>query len=131
MSPTGIWQLVLVGIGGFLGSVCRFSVGGVVYRLMPAALLPYPTLTVNVLGCFAAGILSGWYDARGGMSDPLRLLLFVGFLGGFTTFSAFGYETMALMREAAHVRAVSNIVLQLSAGIAAVWFGYALGRHGW
>lgn len=127
-SVAWLWQLFLVGTGGFVGSVCRFSLGSLVIRLTPAASLPYGTLSVNVVGCFAIGVLSGWVDARGGVSNPLRLLLFAGFLGGFTTFSAFGYETMALLREAAHLRAIANVGLHLVAGLTAVWGGYAIGR---
>lgn len=123
-----LWQCVFVGLGGFLGSVSRFGAGSLVYRLFPAPPLPYGTLTVNALGCFAIGVLSGWVDSRGGVSEEVRLLVFAGFLGGFTTFSAFGYETMALVREYAYLRAFMNLALQLSIGFAAVWVGYASSR---
>jgi CrcB protein len=121
-------QCALVGVGGFLGSVSRFGAGSLVYRLIPAPSLPYATLAVNAVGCFAIGILSGWVDSRGGVSDEVRLLVFAGFLGGFTTFSAFGYETMALVRDAAHLRALVNVGLHLGIGFAAVWLGYASAR---
>jgi CrcB protein len=123
-----IRQVLLVGMGGFVGSVCRFGMGGLVYRLMPAPVLPYGTLAVNVVGCFVIGLLSAVVDGRGGISPELRWLIFAGFLGGFTTFSAFGYETVTLMREAAHVRAGVNVGLHLMAGLGAVWAGYSLGR---
>jgi CrcB protein len=126
MSP--IWQVILVGLGGFLGSVCRFAAGGLVYRLWPTASLPYGTLAVNVAGCFAIGLASGWVDGRGGVSEGLRLVLFAGFLGGFTTFSAFGYETTLLLRESAYLGATLNVGLHLAAGLGAVGLGYAIAR---
>jgi len=123
-----MWQILYVGAGGFAGSVCRFGLGSFVYRLTPTPALPFGTLVVNVVGCFAIGALSAVVDARESFSPELRLLLFAGFLGGFTTFSAFGYETVALMRDAAHLRALANVGLHLLAGLGAVWIGYALGR---
>lgn len=118
----------MVGCGGFVGSVCRFGLGGLVYRVVPVPALPYGTLAVNVVGCFLIGLLSAVADARGAIAPELRLLVFAGFLGGFTTFSAFGYETMAFVREAAHVRAATNVGLHLVIGLGAVWVGYSLGR---
>jgi len=128
LNPGWIWHAFLVGTGGFVGSLCRFAVGGLVYRLMPDAPLPYGTLAVNLIGCFAIGVLGGWGDGRGAIGTEWRLLLFLGLLGGFTTFSAFGYETMALLRDAAHLRAVLNVAFHLVAGLGAVWAGYAIGR---
>ena len=123
-----LWHSVLVGAGGFVGSVCRFGVGGLAYRLLPGATLPYGTLIVNVLGCFVIGILGGAGDSRYVIGAELRLLLFMGFLGGFTTFSAFGYETLALVRAEEPLRAVINVALHLVAGLLSVWAGYELGR---
>jgi CrcB protein len=128
MSPSWLWQLVLVGTGGFAGSVCRFGLGRLVYRWLPDPSLPYGTLTVTVAGCFLIGLLSGWFEARGGMPAPAQLLLFAGFLGGFTTFSAFGYETMLLARDTAALAAALNVALHLGAGLIAVWVGASLFR---
>ena len=121
-------QILFVGAGGFIGSVCRFGLGGLVYRIMPVPVLPYGTLAVNVVGCFLIGLFSAIVDMRAGISPELRWLIFAGFLGGFTTFSAFGSETFALLREEAHVRAAANVGLHMVVGLGAVWVGYSLGR---
>ena len=83
---------------------------------------------VNVVGCFVIGVLGGLGDSRQLIGTELRLFLFIGILGGFTTFSAFGYETLALVREADAARAVLNVVLHIVAGLLAVWIGYGLVR---
>ena len=128
MSTNWLWHSLLVGAGGFLGSIVRFGAGGLVYRLFPSPTLPYGTLLVNVVGCFVIGVLGGLGDSRQLIGTELRLFLFIGILGGFTTFSAFGYETLALVREADAARAVLNVVLHIVAGLLAVWIGYGLVR---
>jgi CrcB protein len=128
MSLTFLWHSLLVGAGGFVGSVLRFGVGSVTYRLLPEAALPYGTLAVNGIGCFWIGLLGGLGDARGSFGPEFRLLFFLGLLGGFTTFSAFGYETLTLFREAAPHQGILNVALHLGAGLVAVWLGYSLGR---
>jgi CrcB protein len=126
----GSWLIhaALVGVGGFLGSVLRFGVSGLVHRYLPSAAFPYGTLTVNVLGCLAIGLLAGLTDARQVLGPGARLFLFLGLLGGFTTFSTFGYETVALLKDAERWRATMNIALHLGLGLSAVWAGYALSR---
>ena len=121
-------QLLLVGAGGFVGSVLRFAASGLAQRIMPTALFPLGTLAVNVIGCFLIGYGNGLADARGLFSANARVFLFIGLLGGFTTFSTFGYETMALVRGSQEVRALVNVGLHLALGLAAVWLGYALSR---
>lgn len=128
MSTTWIWHSLLVGAGGFLGSVFRFGTGSLVYRLLGSTTLPYGTLLVNVAGCFAIGIFGGLGDSRQVIGTELRLFLFIGVLGGFTTFSAFGYETLVLVRAGDPSRAVLNVALNVIAGLLAVWAGYGLGR---
>ena len=92
-------QIIIVGLGGFAGSILRYLVSGWVQRLADSALFPYGTLSVNVLGCLAIGLLGGWADNAELFSPSTRLFLLIGVLGGFTTFSTFGYETMALLRD--------------------------------
>ncbi len=128
MSTSWIWHSLLVGAGGFIGSVFRFSAGGFVYRVLGSTTLPYGTLLVNVIGCFAIGVLGGLGDSRQVIGTELRLFFFIGILGGFTTFSAFGYETLALVRAADPSRAMLNVALNVVAGLLAVWAGYGLGR---
>ncbi len=113
--------VLLVAAGGLVGAVLRFLLVGAVQRALPA--FPFGTLSVNVLGCLAIGALGAWTQAR---QPPPELWLFtaVGLLGGFTTFSALGWETFVLLREAGLPRAFANVALQLALGLAAVWLGY-------
>lgn len=117
-----------VGTGGFLGSLLRYWMSGAVYVLIPAPRLPWGTLAVNVLGCFAIGLLGGLAETRGVLTATGRLFLLIGVLGGFTTFSTFGYETLALLREQAVARAAANIALQVALSLTAAWGGLATSR---
>ena len=121
-------NLLLVGAGGFLGSIGRYLVGGWTHRLVGAA-FPYGTLAVNVIGCLLIGFLGGLADTRQLFSAEARLFLFLGVLGGFTTFSSFGYETFAFARSGEFLFAGLNIVLQLVLGLTAVWLGYFVSRQ--
>ncbi len=121
-------QAFLVGAGGFLGSVLRFAVGALVHRALPVSSFPYGTFVVNILGCSAIGILAGLAETRQILGTEFRLFLIVGLLGGFTTFSTFGWETLSLLRDAERLKAVTNVVLQIVVGIAGAWTGYALAK---
>jgi len=120
----GVW----VGLGGFLGASARYYLGGWLNDLSPGSLFPYETLVINVSGCLGIGLLAGLAELRGLFSPELRLFLMVGILGGFTTFSTFGYETFQLMRDGEVMAASLNVVLQVVLGLAGVWAGYALAR---
>mgnify|MGYP002830924937 CR=1 FL=1 len=87
---------------------------------------PYPTLFVNAIGCLLIGIFYGVSEDRNFFNVELRGLFAVGFLGGFTTFSTFGYETFAMLREAEYLRAILNVGVQVLLGLALVWLGYNL-----
>ncbi|HEV8376030.1 MAG TPA: fluoride efflux transporter CrcB [Candidatus Polarisedimenticolia bacterium] len=117
-----------VGLGGFLGSTARYWLGGFLNRLSPQALFPYETLVINLSGCLGIGLLAGLAEFRGVLSPELRLFLLVGILGGFTTFSSFGYETFQLLRDGEIVSAGLNVTLHCVLGIVAVWGGYTLAR---
>jgi CrcB protein len=117
-------ELLLVGSGGFVGSVARYLLSGLVTQMTTASRFPFGTLAVNSLGCLIIGALSGMAEHSGAFSANTRLLLFTGVLGGFTTFSAFAFETWFLGREQAWPLAVVNIVAQVVLGIGAVFLGY-------
>ena len=114
---------VLVGAGGFVGSVLRFLVSGWAQRIDPQGGFPYGTLAVNAIGCLVIGLLSGLADARGVLGPEARLLILVGVLGGFTTFSTFGMETVNLMRDAHLLAAFGNVALHVVLGLAMVYLG--------
>ena len=122
-----IRTLLLVGVGGFLGSVSRYLVGGWMHRALGTG-FPYGTLTVNVLGCLAIGLLGGLAETRQMITPEARLFLFIGLLGGFTTFSSFGYETLAFARDGEFVIAGLNVILQMGLGLGAVWLGILASR---
>ncbi|HHQ13450.1 MAG TPA: fluoride efflux transporter CrcB [Chromatiales bacterium] len=121
-------QLVWVGMGGFVGSVLRFTVGGWAQRLSPAAGFPIGTMTVNVLGCLLIGLLGGLADYRQLLDPGQRAFLMVGMLGGFTTFSTFAFETLGLAQDGALLRAFVNVFGQLLLGLIAAYTGYVAAR---
>ncbi len=128
MIPYGLPQLLWVGLGGFLGSVGRFVISGFFNRLSPALAFPIGTLAVNILGCFLIGLLHGLAESRSMLGTDTRIFLFIGVLGGFTTYSTFGFESLALLKDGAMLKASANIILHVFVGLAAVWLGDTLGR---
>ena len=114
----------MVGLGGFLGSMLRFGLTGLVHRQLPLATFPFGTLAVNVIGCLVIGLLAGLYDSRQVFGPDLRVFAFIGVLGGFTTFSTFGFETLAMARDQEYLRAASNVILHVGVALPAVWLGY-------
>ena len=123
-----VTAILLVGVGGFAGSVLRYLLSRWVHEITKSPFFPYGTLTVNVAGCLCIGFLDGLVETRQLLSPQVRMLLLVGFMGGFTTFSSFGYETIALARDGELLAALANIALQLVLGLGAVWVGYSLAK---
>lgn len=119
-------NLLVVGLGGLIGAVLRYLVSGWLHAAMRTLAFPIGTLGVNVLGCLLIGLLGGLADNMAMLSHSTRLFLLVGILGSFTTFSTFGYETLALMRDGQFGLALANVLLQVVVGLTAVWAGYAL-----
>lgn len=115
-----------VGSGGFLGALARFGVSGLVHRQLPHTTFPVGTLAVNLLGCLAIGALAGVAESRQLFGPEVRLFALIGLLGGFTTFSTFGYETFAMIRDNESLRAATNVGVHVIIGLALVWLGYAL-----
>jgi CrcB protein len=116
-----------VAVGGAAGSVLRYHAGRVVTNLAPAgSAFPWGTLAVNVAGSLMMGALIGWL-ARGSLSEPgaesARLLLGVGLLGGFTTFSAFSGELVTMLHRGQMGMAAGYVAASLVAGVAAVLAG--------
>ncbi len=121
-------KFVWVGVGGFLGSISRYLISGIAMRVANNPWFPFGTLTVNVLGCLIIGFLTGLVDVRQIFNPETRLLVFVGFLGGFTTFSSFGYETFALLQDGQFLLSVLNVLLNVILGLSAVYFGHVLSQ---
>lgn len=120
--------ILLVGVGGFLGSIFRYVLSGWVHRILDNPWFPYGTLAVNVTGSLVIGFLAGLVDSRSLFSSEARLFVFIGLLGGFTTFSSLTIETFSLARSAQLLAAAMNVTLQLFVGLVAVWLGNLLAR---
>ena len=117
-----------IAIGGALGSVARHAVNQAVHARWLPARFPAGTLVVNVVGCFVVGLLAGFLASnRITMRVNVREFVFVGVLGGFTTFSAFGLETLLLSRTEPAPQAMLNVAAHVGGGLLAVWAGYQLG----
>jgi len=120
-------RALVVGAGGFLGASLRYVLGGLVHRVV-APEFPWATFLINVCGCFLIGVLAILAEERGPIGPGGRLFWLVGVLGGFTTFSTFGYETLSLAREGSHGLALANAAGQVVLGLVAVWAGVAVAR---
>ncbi|HEX2494094.1 MAG TPA: fluoride efflux transporter CrcB [Steroidobacter sp.] len=116
--------LLIVALGGALGSMTRFKLSGWVLHHTIAWRFPAGTFAVNVAGCLTAGVLAGLVTKHDMFTAETRLLLFTGVLGGFTTFSAFGVETLYLIKRGEFLIAASNVALSVTAGLAALWIGF-------
>ncbi len=123
-------KLLLVGVGGFLGSVVRALLSNFVQQASDSA-FPLGTLVVNVIGCFVIGALSQVGETQEIFSAETRAFLFVGVLGGFTTYSSFGNETINLWRGSMGWLAFVNVAAQLVLGLGAVLVGRWLAARFW
>ncbi|WP_374530842.1 fluoride efflux transporter CrcB [Novosphingobium sp.] len=124
--PTFLGSSVLVALGGGLGAWLRYIVSRVwIAAIGPiaASAFPWATLTVNVVGSFAMGLLAGWLARHGSGGESWRLLLGVGVLGGFTTFSAFSLELVSMIQRGALSNAALYMGLSLAGGIAGLLLG--------
>ena len=116
-------EILMVAFGGAVGSVARYKLGGVVLHHTQAWNFPLSTFFVNVLGCLVIGLLAGLVEHHDLFSMQARLFLFTGLLGGFTTFSAFGYETLFLLRRSLVFTSMLYAGLSVVCGLAAVFIG--------
>lgn len=121
-------RLVMVVVGGGLGSLLRYLLAGWCQALSGGT-FPVGTLAVNVIGCFFIGLLNCIFAGPVLIRPEYRIGLTVGVLGGFTTFSTFGYETFRLASDGQALRAIGNVVLSVVLGLVAVMIGYRLGQR--
>ena len=120
-------RLLLVLAGGSLGALARYGLAGLAHRLYGGT-WPVGTLAVNVLGCLLAGSAMSLIEDRQALSSEARTFLLIGVLGAFTTFSSFGYETLALLRSGENGRALLNVAANVLLGLGAVWLGWGATR---
>ncbi|MBX7042811.1 MAG: fluoride efflux transporter CrcB [Ignavibacteria bacterium] len=112
---------IMIAVGGALGSVARFGMSSLVQKSAGIG-FPYGTLSVNIVGCFVIGIAAEMFEDLL-IPSEWRSFVTIGFLGGFTTFSAFSLETVNLIREGESLHAIANVALSNILGIAAVVAG--------
>ena len=117
-------EILLVAVGGALGSAARYSMSGFILHHTLQHKFPYGTFAVNVIGCLLAGVLVGLAEKHDLISMEGRIFLRTGILGGFTTFSAFGVETIHLLRRGDFLVASSYVVFSVVCGLAALWLTY-------
>lgn len=122
-------RLLWVGLGGMAGSMARYLLNLLVERTCEPLRYPLGILTVNVIGCLAAGFVAGRVHLGLGPEAGLRLFVMVGLLGGFTTFSSFGLDTFELLRAQRVGAAVLNVGLNVFLALGAVWAGYATAQR--
>jgi CrcB protein len=125
----GMKQILLVLLGGGIGSVARYKLGGLVLHHSTDWRFPAATFAVNATGCVVAGVLAGLVERHNLFSPETRLLLFTGLMGGFTTFSAFGIETVFLLRRGEAWVAATYVLLSVVVGIAGMWLGMVIVPH--
>lgn len=116
-------SILFVALGGAFGSVSRYLLGTWVQSASKSIDFPFGTLTVNLIGCFVIGFLSQLAEARGVFTSETRALVFVGVLGGFTTFSSFGNDTINLVRDGEMFNALANVGANVILGLLLVWLG--------
>lgn len=120
--------ILFIGIGSFIGGILRFLLSQAIQSRVEGG-FPYGTLAVNVIGCFLIGLVFGLYE-KGLVSEQARLFLATGIFGGFTTFSAFSNETIALLRIGQPMQAISYVSVSIIAGLVATYIGIQSHRLG-
>jgi fluoride exporter len=120
-------RILLIAIGGAIGSVSRYSLAGLVYRLF-GSVFPWGTLAVNLIGSLVIGFLWAAFE-RAAVGSNMRMFVFVGILGGFTTFSSYTLETFNLLREGETRLAITNMAVSNLVGVAAVFIGFMVFRY--
>lgn len=122
-------NLLLVGLGGAIGAITRYKIGVALAARSAVAGFPLATLAVNLSGCFLMGLLTGWLTRKEIPAQSLQLFLLTGVLGGYTTFSAFGAETVELLKRGAVGLASGYVAASVVGGVLAVLLGWLIVRQ--
>jgi CrcB protein len=121
-------KLVFIAVGSAVGGLARYGLAGAAQRVVGAG-FPIGTLAVNVLGCAAIGFLAAAFAGPWLIREEYRTAILIGVIGGFTTFSAFGFETFTLASGGQLRLAIVNLLLSNGLGLVAVWLGYRLAER--
>jgi len=117
--------LLFVAIGGSIGSIFRYLTTVLIEKYY-ASIFPLATFLVNIAGCLIIGLTMGWLEKNQLMSSNIKWFLVTGFCGGFTTFSAFGYENIRLLQNGNVFLALVYIIISIILGLGSVWLGFLL-----
>jgi CrcB protein len=120
-------KLLWIAVAGALGALARYGFGGLVQQRFGGS-FPWGTFAVNVLGCFLFGLIWSLAEDRMLISSHTRTIALVGFLGAFTTFSTFVFETGEFLRDSQWLFAIANVALQNTVGVVFLFLGLAMGR---
>ncbi|MCB0331374.1 MAG: fluoride efflux transporter CrcB [Bdellovibrionales bacterium] len=120
------YSAVIVGCGGFIGAVLRFLVGRVMLHYYPNSLVPLGTVSVNLLGCFAIGAIAAYLASFEPNRTGYQLFLITGILGGFTTFSAFGFDILLMLRKSQYLIILSYVMVSVVGGTLLCIAGWSL-----
>ncbi len=123
-----LYKILAIGSGGFIGAVSRYLLSTFVQNQVKPEQFPIGIFVVNVIGCLLIGFLAGLFELKEWMNVELRLFVFVGLLGGFTTFSTFANDSFLLGKEGEMLAALLNAGGQVLIGLLCVWLGYLLIR---
>ena len=121
-------KVLLVLIGGALGTGCRYWLSTFVYSSINKPSFPYANFIINVSGSFVLGVLAELFETRVLVSPTIRAALLTGVLGGYTTFSSFSFETFSLLRDGEIWLAIVNALGSVALGLVAVWMGVRLAQ---
>lgn len=122
-----LWQKILwLAAAGAVGTLARYGLGGLVQRWLGEG-FPWGTMVINVLGCFAFGVVWSMWD-RGAISDEMHIIILIGFMGAFTTFSTYMFETSRMVQDREFLVMALNLLGQNVVGFACLFLGIALGR---
>lgn len=119
-------KICVVGAGGFLGASTRYALSTALQSKFATSSFPYGTYVVNILGCFLIGFLLALFAVKSWGDEQVRLFLFAGILGGFTTFSTFANDSFLLFKEGEMMLGLANAGGQVILGLLFVWIGYGL-----
>ena len=126
-----MYNLLILGLGGFFGAISRYMLSEYVQNLFKQTAFPYGTLAVNILGCFVLGVLTHAAGAKGLLDAQTRLFLMVGFVGAFTTFSTFSLESVNLFQSGQNAAGLLNILSSNLLGLVFVFIGQSVASQLW
>lgn len=121
-------EIIIIGIGGFAGAIARYVLGGAIHEWSGKSVFPWGTIIVNVLGCFCFGLIASFMTERQIINPVLNSMVFIGFLGAFTTFSTFSNDTIRLLDTKVHWLAWANMIVSVLAGFGALLLGKMVGK---